>query len=459
MPKIPNKIHFVWLGGPIPKEYLASIKKLATIAKKSNFEINLWVDHKRNYLITAVKEEIEVPYLRLRHINELADNMEKDDFYKTYPNKAKQYQSYIMREMIGLYNLGAASDLLRYEIERQEGGYYFDTDTKFDDTPLLRADTPKYGFLCAGTYSKNSLAQFFLGNDMFASVKNHELLRKLIYNIMITYNSFDNNQTWDKANEESENLQNQFAKEGKERELIISSNKFNENVMDRKRAIEPSFESSREGIQYEDKLELTMIASGPKALSMELCLFGCSPGKDDPKLLTADKRDTCNTNKRISVEFKFAGIWAKRFSAMAWCHTRIPKITSFDDSCLPCHSLFFSKNGESKVSSEKTNILTRMSASSSSSFMSVKTNTLHEVQEETKVRIEQDSTKQLKQKPFFSSKSSFLIQHGPIAPNYISAANSNGNGSSYVKEKNIGNIEENKVKLSFSHLGTKRKSC
>ncbi len=47
--KVPKKIHFIWLGSPIPQKYLFSISELSSVAKRSGFTINLWVDKESNY--------------------------------------------------------------------------------------------------------------------------------------------------------------------------------------------------------------------------------------------------------------------------------------------------------------------------------------------------------------------------------------------------------------------------
>lgn len=51
--KIANKIHFVWLGGPIPEAYWRNIKKIAHIGQNGaseadKFTIHIWVENKEN---------------------------------------------------------------------------------------------------------------------------------------------------------------------------------------------------------------------------------------------------------------------------------------------------------------------------------------------------------------------------------------------------------------------------
>lgn len=134
------------VGGPIFPEYLKSLQGVAEAAKRSGYEINLWVYHEKDYYHTAAKEEITIPNLRLRKIKEeLLIPMRSDAFYlgkdPSFPlekdeiqgERAKLFQQCVEREMVGYKNLAAASDFLRYEILRAEGGYYFDTDTYFPE--------------------------------------------------------------------------------------------------------------------------------------------------------------------------------------------------------------------------------------------------------------------------------------------------------------------------------------
>ncbi|WP_028387829.1 TcdA/TcdB catalytic glycosyltransferase domain-containing protein [Legionella fairfieldensis] len=143
---IPKTLHVVWVGGPIYPEYLKSLQRVVEAAKRGGYQVNLWLDDEKNYFKTAVKEQLHIPNLRLRDIkNELLAPLSKDPFYQGqdsgFPlkpeekpgDRAKLFQHNIERELIGFKNFAAASDLIRYEILRKEGGWYFDTDTYFKD--------------------------------------------------------------------------------------------------------------------------------------------------------------------------------------------------------------------------------------------------------------------------------------------------------------------------------------
>jgi len=97
MPSIPKKIHFIWIGGILPDQYLTSIIKLAQIAKKSGFEFCLWVDNDNNFyqaFENRIKKNrhgyfdisedcIQKSGIKIRKINDLLENMKQDTFYLT----------------------------------------------------------------------------------------------------------------------------------------------------------------------------------------------------------------------------------------------------------------------------------------------------------------------------------------------------------------------------------------
>lgn len=192
---IPKVLNFIWVGGPIPKDYLNKIRSLTIIAEKSGFELNLWVDNRQNYYQTSEKEEIRIenPNFKLKTISEMVENMKKDPFY-TDPKKPalfRHFLSYLMREMVGQKNLAGFADFFRMEPLRQRGGYYYDTDTLFKTLlsntnaplPELTPDRPLHGFLCDPATNFNAM------NDILASVPNgiivENIILKLIENALV----------------------------------------------------------------------------------------------------------------------------------------------------------------------------------------------------------------------------------------------------------------------------------
>lgn len=132
---IPKKIHQIWLGGKIPEKY-DRIRK-SWIDKNPDWEYKLWCD---------------------------------DDIKDFNLQNIKQFNS--------INNLGAKSDILRYEILYRYGGLYVDTDFEclksFNDLTYLS--------LFSGTGHVTHPEVF---NGLIACRPNHELIKKLINDINI----------------------------------------------------------------------------------------------------------------------------------------------------------------------------------------------------------------------------------------------------------------------------------
>ncbi|HEX2548443.1 MAG TPA: TcdA/TcdB catalytic glycosyltransferase domain-containing protein [Gammaproteobacteria bacterium] len=245
---IPQKIHFIWLGGPIPEEHLASIQKLALVANNSNFEVNIWVNDKNIVYKTLNKmtpDSLEMPKghrvtgIRLRNIDELIPKMQRDPFFqKNY--RLKKIIYHITREMVGFKNWAAASDWLRYIILYLEGGYYFDTDTRFKIGILdkLIPDQPHFGF-------KINRNDEEINNDIIAMLPKHELLKCMLIFAMNKYADFDA-EIYTNANALAETFH------------LSAKEKPNKMVLKRWDRIEMAW-------PHEGRLELTKNATGPQA--------------------------------------------------------------------------------------------------------------------------------------------------------------------------------------------------
>ena len=128
--KIPKVIHFIWLGKPIPKWYEEVIDDWKQ--KNTSFDIKLWG-------------------------NEESYKFIKDKFsFETF-SKSK--------------NFGVKSDVLRYEILKDQGGLYVDTDflclsSEFDK---LHDSFSFYAGICL-----EKVVQ--INNGIMASVPNHPIL-------------------------------------------------------------------------------------------------------------------------------------------------------------------------------------------------------------------------------------------------------------------------------------------
>lgn len=142
--KIPKKLHQVWLGGEIPKEYLELTEKWKE--NHPEWEYRLWVD-------SDIKEF----------------GLDKNTVYNE------------------ITNLGSKSDVLRYHIINKYGGVYIDTD--FISLKNLDELT-KFSFFGGGfsiISEQNNDPEIY--NGMFGSVKNNPILTDCINNFKSTKNN------------------------------------------------------------------------------------------------------------------------------------------------------------------------------------------------------------------------------------------------------------------------------
>ena len=139
--KIPKKLHQVWLGGEIPKEYLELTKKW--LENHPGWEYRLWGD---------------------------------SDIFEFGLDKNPIYNEIV--------NLGSKSDILRYHIINKYGGVYIDTD--FISIKSLDELT-KFSFFGGGfsiIKEQNNNPEIY--NGLFGSIKNHPILRDCINNFQST---------------------------------------------------------------------------------------------------------------------------------------------------------------------------------------------------------------------------------------------------------------------------------
>lgn len=133
--KIPKVIHFIWLGGDLPKRYKPIVDEWK---QKTNFDIEIWNDEKSNKFIQDKKSSIIF-------------------------NRSNSF--------------GIKSDVLRYEILKAFGGLYVDTDficcsDKFKD---LHDNVSFYAGIC-----QEKPVQ--INNGIIGSSSNHPILDICINN-------------------------------------------------------------------------------------------------------------------------------------------------------------------------------------------------------------------------------------------------------------------------------------
>lgn len=366
--KIPNKIHFIWLGNILQQRYLIPILTLASIARRSDFEINLWVDKESNYwrALDAYPMDLAViNHPQIRNIEELADKMKEDSFYlennlneianKTTVspffrenNTFNDFWQCVKREMIGLKNLAAASDLLRYAILYQAGGYYFDTDTKFHLTPksILCSENSILGFKVQGAYAiENDIFSFGGGNDLIAALPKHPILKQIIKDLLHAYKKGD-----------LEQLVLPLEKPVKDKSIILTE-------MDLKRAMKSIHPYSLEAC-----IHLTLNYTGPGQLYNAIKLF-LEENKYPPEVLSSmlaygqvgNLTPSYLCSKKVFKPFQkhpliFANIEVESDSHTTWMKQAQTRESSFDDTAVTYNSIFFKPKRESTELSERTNL-------------------------------------------------------------------------------------------------------
>lgn len=113
--KTPSILHFIWVGGHLPQKYLRTLIKIAPVARKSHFTLNLWLDDIKNFnaslanfmgfddqnkLFLDLTINAKMLGITLRNINELLPAMEKSDFYQE-ANRFSHFKNFVRREAVG----------------------------------------------------------------------------------------------------------------------------------------------------------------------------------------------------------------------------------------------------------------------------------------------------------------------------------------------------------------------
>ncbi len=168
--KIPDVLHYIWLGGKLPKKYFENIAFFAEEMKKVGGIALLWTD--QSTVSDKLKKWLKENDILTIPVNAVFSNTAMSTYYPF-----KTALSAIPP------NYGEASDLLRYEILDLFGGYYLDCDVKksYFDFPALRSlgAAPVFGFVCG--YSN------YPRNDIFGSLPQSALCKNLKKTVLQNY--------------------------------------------------------------------------------------------------------------------------------------------------------------------------------------------------------------------------------------------------------------------------------
>jgi hypothetical protein len=182
------------MGKNIPAEYVNNIRSFA--AHNPDYEVNLWLQRPSLFLNTISRNDGGSFPAKIR------------DFKEILPKINMKMQSYLKREMVGLYpNFASASDILRLYILFEEGGIYLDTDLKPESD--LETDSPQkfgdvdapYGFLFNIKVKDNfkELTQespVKFNNNMLAAVPQSPYLKEVIDEMNLRYEKVSPEVLW-----------------------------------------------------------------------------------------------------------------------------------------------------------------------------------------------------------------------------------------------------------------------
>ena len=174
MPLAPKKLHFIWVGTPIPEKYVKNIKKWRK--KNPDYEVYLWTDSGSVTPSLVAKAQENAASTGVK-IMDLQGNMKQ---FLTDPNvtNGRLYND----EVSGNHaNYAAASDILRLEILSHPdfGGVYIDTDILPNKTSLGDIELP-HGYARPMNFY----------NDAMCAIPGAPLLKEFKDELKILYEKF-----------------------------------------------------------------------------------------------------------------------------------------------------------------------------------------------------------------------------------------------------------------------------
>eukprot|EP00929_Paragymnodinium_shiwhaense_P006279 TRINITY_DN10944_c0_g1_i1.p1 TRINITY_DN10944_c0_g1~~TRINITY_DN10944_c0_g1_i1.p1 ORF type:complete len:336 (-),score=35.37 TRINITY_DN10944_c0_g1_i1:279-1286(-) len=160
--KVPENIHFIWMGTPLSTQHARNALKFATL--NPSWTVFLWLDRQMNaaarHVLKAVADRLRVKIIQQEaHKFVNRDLMCKND------------------------NYGGKSDLLRIEAVYSEGGIYSDFDVTWHHPLAAYAEAFRWPF---STFSKNSGA----GCPIFGAERHSPFLEFLIRAVRENCRSF-----------------------------------------------------------------------------------------------------------------------------------------------------------------------------------------------------------------------------------------------------------------------------
>jgi hypothetical protein len=164
---IPNTIHFIWLGSPIPEKYLTNIGAIAAL--NQDYQINIWLDDQSQPSAGSIHE----PRCKVRHVDQILN-------HPVTSGDARNIYTLAVAKSGFKPNFAAGSDVLRILILLSEGDIYLDTDTYIENLETAYGFgqiKAKYGFLVS---TRAILRDGPFNNSPMAAVAGAPVLRELL---------------------------------------------------------------------------------------------------------------------------------------------------------------------------------------------------------------------------------------------------------------------------------------
>lgn len=221
---IDNRLHFVWIGKPIPLKYLTHIFEFFIRAYPVGIDTYLWVDKEISFY-KAIDANVKAfiyddkqgflpaknsvhnyfsdakSLMKRIHLKKIDDLNRETKAYYQQKNQWRSVNEVCRREIIGLGNYAAEVDLERLKILHQYGGIYMDCDNKpaiqglsTEDRVLnsekswLRLPELAQSFAMGVVSADHQIA---MNNNLIFSCKKHPLLEAMIDGLLQAYSLLD----------------------------------------------------------------------------------------------------------------------------------------------------------------------------------------------------------------------------------------------------------------------------
>lgn len=202
MQPLPQLFHFIWLGGRLPQYYYSSLTHIAALATKQlkgeapkhhPFKVKLWVDNINHFEAARNAADYHSNNIEVHNIEEVFSRADPR-LYPAHTNAPtmSSFEYFCRLELVGAKNFAAASDMLRYEILRQEGGYYFDFDDLICLLDRTLKMTKKHSDVTGSSFIPDEVSAEYggfkkidiRGNSSLASIPDGILIRKICEKMM-----------------------------------------------------------------------------------------------------------------------------------------------------------------------------------------------------------------------------------------------------------------------------------